>query len=49
MYVCSNYVYIFYIPISEELYILFKKRQPQFFKLYQALFICEKLAADNDA
>ena len=36
-------------PISKELYIKKKKKQPQLFKLYQALFICKKLAADNDA
>ena len=26
-----------------------KKRQPQLLKLYQALFVCKKLVADDDA
>ena len=38
----------FTFPISKELYIL-KKRRPRLFKLYQALFICNKSAADDDA
>ena len=37
----------FAFPVSKELYI--KKRRPRLFKLYQALFICKKLAADDDA
>ena len=27
---------------------LFKKRRSRLFKLYQALFICKKIAADDD-
>ena len=37
----------FAFPVSKELYI--KKRRPRLFKLYQALFICKKLAAEDDA
>ena len=36
--------YLKYYTFSLE-----KKRQPRLFKLYQALFIYEKLAADDDA
>ena len=39
----------FTFPISKELYILFKQnRRSRIFKLYQALFICKTLAADDD-
>ena len=42
-------MYVVTFPISKELYTFFKKkRRPRFFKLYQALFICKKLAADDD-
>ena len=30
-------------------FFLKKKRRPRLFKLYQALFICKKFAADGDA
>ena len=40
--------YFIFFRISKELYIFFKKWQAQLFKLYQALFIWKKLAADND-
>ena len=46
--VCMQQTYLFFtFPIFKELYI--KKRPPWLFKLYQALFICKKLAADYDA
>ena len=36
--------------MSEEVHIFFKKkRRPRFFKLYQALFIYNKSAADDMA
>ena len=46
----ANRCFFFTFPISKELYIFFfkKKRRPRIFKLYQALFICKKLAADDD-
>ena len=42
MYVCSNHTF----PISKQLYI-FKKKWQRLFKLYQALFICKKISADD--
>ena len=39
----------FNFPVSKEPYIFFKKRRPRLFKLYEALFICKKLEADDDA
>ena len=45
----SNQMFFLTFPISKELNIFLKKRPPRIFKLYQALFICKKLAADDDA
>ena len=46
MYAVTMSFFIF--PISKELYIFLKKRQLRLFKLYQALFICKNLGADDD-
>ena len=45
MYTATTYCFTF--PVSKKLYIK-KKRRPRLFKLYQALYICKKLAADDD-
>ena len=47
MYAVTIYFFTFQYLKNYAFYL--KKRRPQFFNLYEALFICEKLTADNDA
>ena len=47
MYVVT--ISFFNFPISKELYVFLKKRWPRPFKVYQALIICKKIAADDNA
>ena len=42
-------IYFFTFPIIKELYIFLKEKTAGLFKLYQAPFICKKIAGDDDA